>query len=388
MLKNKFKIITLILTIILLLTTPFCFADDDTYIDSEDAADYVVDADQTEVNEENNDNSSDFKKSDVYLTGQDVKIDYIVDGNVFVMADNVTISSQIGGDAFICAKNITIDKDGYIFSNLFAAANDVTIEGVVYDVFAAANNVTVSGFVYRDMKVVANTINIYGTVGRNAFISTESLNFVRGNEDSEDYTVGGITGDLNYSAKSESEIPEGVIGGNTNFTKVIVNENSISAKDLKDLIVSALSFIALTVAMWLLSLWLAPNFLKNTGKLISNRILAVVGFGILGLITIPIISVVLLCVGIASASIPLLLLYILLLLISKSVFIISITNVLCKKLNIDKKLLTFGILVGVSLAVWLLTLIPKLGIFIGLAATLLGFGVLITNILPHKEKEA
>ncbi len=31
-------------------------------------------------------------------------IDYIVDGNLFVMANTVTINSQIGGDAFIMAK--------------------------------------------------------------------------------------------------------------------------------------------------------------------------------------------------------------------------------------------------------------------------------------------
>ena len=379
MLKNKLKIIALILTIILLLTTPLCFADDDTYTDTENTAEQVGTEDQ-----QMNTNSTEFKKSDIYLTGQDVKIDYIVDGNVFVVAENVTISSQIGGDAFICAKNITIDKDGYIFSNLFAAAGDITIEGVVYDVYAAANNVTVKGFVYRDIKAVCSTLNIYGTIGRNAFLNIENLNFTKGTEDSEDYVVGGITGDLNYSSKSEVEIPEGVIGGTTNFTKVVVNENSTSVTDY---IVSALSFIALVVAIWLLSLWLAPKFLQNTEKLISKRKLAVIGFGILGLITIPIISIVLLCVGIASVALPLLLLYILLLLISVSVFIIAITNVLSAKLKIEKKLLTFGLLVGVSLVIWLIKLIPVLGALVSFVAMLLGFGILITNILPHKEKE-
>ena len=385
MLKNKFKIIALILAITLFLATPFSLADDDTYIDSEDAAENVVNEDQPEVNEENNNNSTDFKKSDVYLTGQDVKIDYIVDGNVFIVAENVTISSQIGGDAFICAKNITIDKEGYIFSNLFAAAGDITIEGVVYDVFAVANNITVKGYVYRDLKAACNTLNVFGAVGRNAFVDVEKINFTNGDESSDEYSVGSITGDLNYSSKSEIEIPEGTIGGKANFTKVVSNENSTSVTTY---IVSALSFIALVVAIWLLSLWLAPKFLKNTENLISKRILAVIGLGILGLIIIPIISIVLLCVGIASVALPLLLLYILLLLISISVFIIAITNVLCTKLKIEKKLLTFCLLVGVSLAMWLIKLIPVVGNLVGAVAMLLGFGIIITNILPHKEKEA
>lgn len=385
MLKNKFKIVALILTIILFVTTPFCLADDDVYIDSENAAEYVVNEDQTEVSPASNDDSADFKKSDVYLTGQDVKIDYVVDGNVFVVAENVTISSQIGGDAFICAKNITVDKEGYIFSNLFAAAGDVTIEGVVYDVFAVANNVTVKGYVYRDLKAACNTLNVYGTVGRNAFVNVENIDFTNGDESSDEYSVGSITGDLNYSSNSEIEIPEGTLGGKANFTKVVSNENSTSAKDY---IVSALSFIALVVALWLLSLWLAPKFLKNTEKLLSKRKLAVVGFGILGLIIIPIISIVLLCVGIATVALPLLLLYVLLLLISISVFIIAITNVLSTKLNMEKKLLTFGLLVGVSLVVWLIKLIPVVGTLVSFVAMILGLGILITNILPHKEKEA
>ena len=80
--------------------------------------------------------------------------------------------------------------------------------------------------------------------------------------------------------------------------------------------------------------------------------------------------------------------YVLLLLISISVFIIAITNVLSTKLNMEKKLLTFGLLVGVSLVVWLIKLIPVVGTLVSFVAMILGLGILITNILPHKEKEA
>ena len=108
------------------------------------------------------------KKSDVYLTGDDVKVDYIVDGNLFILANTVTISSQIGGDAFICAKTINVEKEGYIYSNLFAAANEVNISGVVYDLYTTANTLNINGYVYRDIRTSSDTLNFSGVIGRNA----------------------------------------------------------------------------------------------------------------------------------------------------------------------------------------------------------------------------
>src|SRR5699024_7588730 len=74
-----------------------------------------------------------YKQQDVWLTGDNVTIDYIVDGNVFVAANNVTINSQIGGDVFVVANTVTVGEQGYIFSNLFAVADSININGVVYD---------------------------------------------------------------------------------------------------------------------------------------------------------------------------------------------------------------------------------------------------------------
>ena len=390
MLKNKFKIIAILLTIILLLSTPFCLADDETeyeeendiLIDTVDNPEYM-ESEETENNESLD--SETFKKSDVYLSGQDVKIDYVVDGNIFVIAENVTISSQIGGDAFICAKNITIEQEGYIFSNLFAATTDLTINGVVYDVYAVANNISITGYIYRDLKATCNTLNIFGTIGRNAFVATEKINFNNGDEDSAEYLIGNITGDLNYSSASEATIPEDSVGGKVNYTKQISKNNNSTS--ITDYIVDALSFLIFVAITWLLALWLAPKFLFSTEKILSKRFLAVILFGILNLILIPIISILLLCFGVtAVVSLPLILLYILLLLISTPVFLIALNNVLCKKLNVNKKLVTFGSLMGISLVMWLIKLIPFVGGIVSFVAILLGIGIIFTNILPRKEK--
>lgn len=396
MLKNKFKIIAILLTIILCVSAPFVFADDEisseqTISDSEPE----VTSEDTITDDETSDTSSDdsFKKSDVYLAGDNINIDYVVDGNVFIFADNVTISSQIGGDAFICAKTITISNQGYIFSNLFAVSDYLNIEGVVYDVYSCAKNVTVSGYVYRDLKSTSDTLNIFGTIGRNAFVSASTINFVNETsvvseeEGSEPMTIssqGTISGNLNYSSKSEISIPENVVSGEINYTQISSsNENS----SVKDYIVSLLTFLVLVAIIWLLSLWLAPKFLSNTDKLLTKRFLPVLGYGVLGLLLLPIIAILLICSGITSSiGLLILILYIALLCISTSVFLIAVNNVICNKFNISKKWPMFGILMIVSIVLWLLSLIPYIGVVLKIACVILGLGIVIVNILPHKEK--
>ena len=86
-----------------------------------------------------------FKKGDVYLTGNDVVVNDIIDGNLFVFANSVTINSQIGGDAFILAGTVNVGEQGYIFSNLFTCAQNVNISGVVYDLYTTAQTVSING---------------------------------------------------------------------------------------------------------------------------------------------------------------------------------------------------------------------------------------------------
>ena len=169
MLKNKTKIIAFLIVLILAITSSFVYADNET--SSENDIALISDTSETkpvETNVENtvstNETSKDsYKNSDVYLMGDNVTIDYVVDGNLFVMADTVTINSKIGGDAFIMAKTINVGDQAYIFSNLFAMANSIDIKGVVYDVYALSQNFTVSnGYIYRDAKLCCNTINING----------------------------------------------------------------------------------------------------------------------------------------------------------------------------------------------------------------------------------
>ena len=388
MLKNKITKITLVLLLALSLLVPIVRADDneaEPISDSsqEKAVETTQGNETTSETTQSTDNS--MKKSDVYLTGDDVKVDYIVDGNLFILANTVTISSQIGGDAFICAKTINVEKEGYIYSNLFAVANEVNISGVVYDLYTTANTLNINGYVYRDIRTSSDTLNFSGVIGRNAYVYSKNIE-ISSNSDGQSSVTNKATiyGDLNYSSSSEASIPEGTVTGSVNYSPVTTSTKS---KSISSYILALGRFIVTVLVIWLLYLWLAPKFLENTGALLSKKLLPVIGSGILTPIIFVIAFVLLLILGLTSnIAIIGTMLFAILLMISTSTFVIAVNNLVCKKFNISKNTTTFGILIITSAVIWLLELIPVVGSILNFVIMIIGLGILVTAIIPEKEK--
>lgn len=391
MLKNKTKIIAFLLVLILAITSSFVYADNET--SSENDIALISDTSETkpvETNVENtvstNETSKDsYKNSDVYLMGDNVTIDYVVDGNLFVMADTVTINSKIGGDAFIMAKTINVGDQAYIFSNLFAMANSIDIKGVVYDVYALSQNFTVSnGYIYRDAKLCCNTININGVIGRNAFVSCSNINF---NTDENDKGI--IYGDLTYSTPSELSFDKNIVNGNVTYKAPKVSPE----KTVREIVASYISdlgaFLAFVIIIWLVCLWLAPKFLNDTNKFVGKKTLNVLGTGLLTLIAVPIACIILLLLQLtAGISLLTVAIYILALTVAKSIFTIVANNYLCSKLNINKNTGIFGMLIVSGVIVWVISELPYVGGIVSFIISVLGLGVLVSAILPKKAKKA
>lgn len=388
MLKNKITKITLVLLLALSLLVPIVRADDNEAEPiSDNSQEKAIETTQgnetTSETTQSTDNS--MKKSDVYLTGDDVKVDYIVDGNLFILANTVTISSQIGGDAFICAKTINVEKEGYIYSNLFAAANEVNISGVVYDLYTTANTLNINGYVYRDIRTSSDTLNFSGVIGRNAYVYSKNIE-ISSNSDGQSSVTNKATiyGDLNYSSSSEASIPEGTVTGSVNYSPITTSTKS---KSISSYILALGRFIVTVLVIWLLYLWLAPKFLENTGALLSKKLLPVIGSGILTPIIFVIAFVLLLILGLTSnIAIIGTMLFAVLLMISNSTFVIAINNLVCKKFNISKNTTTFGVLIITSAVIWLLELIPVVGSILNFVIMIIGLGILVTAIIPEKEK--
>lgn len=399
MLKKKTSIIILLIVLILALTLPVVRAENETADNNSENQDVTAltlpdssmdtensESEVTILENETSDSENteaDFKEGDVYLAGDDITIDYIVDGNLFIFADSVTINSQIGGDAFIFAKSVTIGEQGYIFSNLFTVAENIDIKGVTYDLYSVSKNINISGYIYRDIKVVANTLNILGTVGRNAFVECSDIQFGNQEADSSEgqntiTSNGSISGDLNYTSKNELNIPDDKVGGNINFTqKVVESSNTINNK-----IFDLGSFIATVILIWLVLLWIAPKFVKSCNQILTNKPLPVIGLGILTPIAFIFAFIILLLLNITVAfSFLSLAVFCILLLVSSSIFVIAINNMLCTKLKINKNVGIFGMLIVSAIVLWLIKLIPILGTLVSFIVSILGLGIIVSNLI-------
>lgn len=390
MLKNKTKILVFLLILAISLTTSFVYADNETTLEDDiiPISDNL-ESSPVENNAENpistNEPTEDtYKSHDVYLTGDNVTVDYIVDGNLFVIANTVTINSKIGGDAFIMANNINVSEQAYIFNNLFAMANSIDIKGVVYDVYALAQNFTVSnGYIYRDAKLCCNTININGVIGRNAFVSCSNINF---NTDENDKGI--IYGDLTYSTPSELSFDKNIVNGNVTYKAPKVSPEKSVREIVASYILDLGAFLAFVIIIWLVCLWVAPKFLNDTNKFVGKKTLNVLGTGLLTLIAVPIACIILLLLQLtAGISLLTVAIYILALIVAKSIFTIVANNYLCSKLNINKNTGIFGMLIVSGVIVWVISELPYVGGIVSFIISVLGLGVLVSAILPKKAKK-
>ena len=133
--------------------------------------------------------------------------------------------------------------------------------------------------------------------------------------------------------------------------------------------------------------WITPKFLSNTTNIISKKLLSVIGYGLLTPIVIAVAFVILLILGITSKIALLgLSLLLLLLAISSSIFVITINRLICQKFKIEKTIGIFGMLILSSIVLWAIGLIPYVGSAINIITSLIGLGIIVTNIIPVREK--
>ncbi len=392
MLKNKLKIIALLTLIVLALTIPIVRAENEQVEPISEAPTTEENSTATPTSETTPEGETtselpeepNMKSSDAYLLGDTVTVDYIIDGNAFIFADTVVIDSQIGGNLFVCAKEVTIKENGFVVNSFFGFAEKINISGVICDFYAAAKEVNISGYIYRDMRAGAETLNLSGIIGRDAFVEADNINFSTSNEDGSITSTAMINGNFNYTANEEITIPENVVHGNVEFNKSTPYTND---KSIGDYILNLGSFVFTVVAIWLLALWLAPKFVKNPYNILSKKVLPAIGYGFLTPIVLIFAFVTLLIIGVtAGVSLIALMLFIALVAISPSSFVITANGLVCSKLKIEKPIQSFGILIACAVAYWLIGLIPVVGTIFSLAAGIIGLGIVVYNILPLKSK--
>ena len=311
----------------------------------------------------------------LYIMQNDVNIDYFVAGNAFIMGKHVTIDESVQGNVFILADEVTITKNSYIYEEAFILANKVTLSGTVANMYCSCNtfNLTSTGYVIRDLSCSGKTITLDGFVNRNAYISGSELNIA------DEKVV--VKENLEYSLPKTMTFPENAVGNN------ITKKSSIKLlEDLKDLAKSLVSLIIILIVVFLFK-----GFVHDLVDYLQNDKGKIILYGLLGLVCIPIISLIFL-ITVIGLPICILLMsaYIFAITIANAIVGLAIGSYICSKTNKEKndptlmKIILISLLV--VLGILLISNIPYIGALVSFVKIVLCFGLLLQPLLKKKNK--
>lgn len=364
--KYKFLILIILAVVLSLASTISCAT---STIAEENSSNILVESSAETAQP----NKSSENAKDLYLFDDSTNIDYSVTGNVFILANNVTISNKILGNVFILAKNVNITSKAYINSSLFVCAENVKIEGDVFDLYSVSNNLSISpnARILRDITASGKSLDLQSSIYRNANLDFSTINI--------DSNSAKINGNLSYSSKVSS-IPQEIVAGEYSFNDITSKQKATNYIQnlLEVLVVSIIVILIIILAM--------PKFAEKAQKVLKNKIMPSLGYGSIILIITPISCFILFCtiIGILP-SLAILFAYIFFLQISSALVSIPLAKIICNKMNKNIKWINIFISILLVSLIWLLEQIPILGKLISLFISILGLGILSYTIIPHKK---
>lgn len=374
---KKFFSITIICALLIAFLAGFVYAEENNLTTSQEV-NYDDDIMLINSNDETNPVAMDNMKNirdDVYLLDSDVTLKDNVDGNVYIMAKDVEITSEeISGNVFICAEEINI-RNTYINGSLFLAGEKINVTAFASDAYIVGNKVTLGEEtrILRDLRVAADKLEINGVISRNVFASANDIKM-------NNNTI--VEGDFNYSAKNEINISENV-RGEVNFEELEENDKANSNKVI-DYIKGILTSIASSALIILFIIFVLPKFNQNIGE---AKLLEAFGLGIGFLVVVPIIIILLFMtiIGVMPAFL-LIAIYIAMLAIGYTISAISIAGKIYKKINKEgnSKLYIFLFTIITLIVLNLISSIPVIGGIVSFVLTMIGDGIIISNIIKAR----
>lgn len=321
---------------------------------------------------------------DLYIASTSVNIEQktLIDGNVYIVASDVSLNGQINGSAYITAgKSFKMNYFTYISRDLYLNASNATLAGVVYrDAFINVNDelVTVSEFrTTRNLSVnSAKKVEFAGEVQGSAKINAKELHFNNEKDGNAQKCV--ILGNLNYATGSEVAIPDGVVSGEVTTSKYV--ETSSKGFSIVSTLLSLVTLIVYVLAIVLLAKVFAPKALEKLPEFNTKNVFASFALGFASLFAIFILFIVLCLLGVGvSLAFFSVVGYLFLVGLSFPLLVYKIADVLKLKLNIYLKVLI------VTVAAFIIKLIPVLGSLVMFIALLVGMGQILLALFKRNK---
>ena len=309
---------------------------------------------------------------DIYCAGQTISINATVNGDVLCAGQSVDINGTVNGN--VRAAGESINLDGLVTRSVTLVGQNITVAGsshVTDDATLSGQNINVDGSVGRDVWAAANQMTINSMVGRNITASRVNNLTLSGGAD--------VGGDVTYTSPQTLQRDHGArVSGTVTYHNYQPHHNS-----------SPIGFLWFVKAYWYLAMIvlglvlvaLFPRQFKawnpEWGKAFWWKML----IGFLASFVVPAVIILLLLSVIGlPIGLLLLILWIAAAFIATPLSSYFVGNLVVPKLHPVLMVLIGGAILGV------VELIPVLGWIVGFAAYWFGTGVLLKGIWRSYKK--
>lgn len=280
-------------------------------------------------------------RDDLYVSGEDVKVEGTVQGDVFAGGQAVTIEGTVMGDVIAAGQRITID--GAVRGDVIGVAQTVVVNGVVGgsvrvgcqavqiggkavvdgdllvgafsvesqsgsriggDIVAGAYQALVDGDVDRDIMAALGALQIGGKIGRNvtvqvgdgedqegppptAFIGSPGITMLTVPVGLTVADGAQIAGKLAYTSKKKADIAPGakIAGGVTRAVPKVAPGEKEAEPTLRSRALDELRRLVALLLVGLLMIWLLPGWTRALADKIEAKPLPGLGWGIVAFFT-------------------------------------------------------------------------------------------------------
>ncbi len=253
--------------------------------------------------------------NDVYLPQGET-----IDGNLYAASNNITIDGEVQGDLIAAAQTITIN--GRLEGDLIAAAQTITVNGEVNgNVRIAANSGNLNGNIARNVNFIGNSLAIgpKAKIGWDVLSGATNTNImgeVNGNVDAGGNNIiltGKVGKDFNFGQSQQAQkitISSGAkIAGNLNYhentdlqradgSQISGQINTLKNTESKgqtgkDWFWSLLYGIFSAMIVGLIIIYPGKNIILTLKKIIREKPFASLGWGIITLLAAPTAAIIL-----------------------------------------------------------------------------------------------
>ncbi len=385
--------------LILVLLTKTCIATEETSQEEnfDDLVDLISETDPTisypdEMQEGNMDSLKRTKEprtslgmieDDVYEIKKEVHLREMIDGNVYIMAEKLVIDgAMIHGNLYAMARQIKIENSE-ISGSVYAMGQEISLAGTIDgDAYIISENTVIEekATIWRSVRILADQLDIRGTVGRSVYASLDTLNVL---------DTAKIEGELSYVSNQKGSISETAQIGNVEFIAVLPEEETTRATTM-DYVMDIVSIALRTAIIGFIVLCFVNKFRKMTRENVVVDFLKFTGKGLGVFVCLPALAILLMISMIGTAlGISLLALYFVLLYIATTMFSLEIVYRITtmKKQTKVSNVQVIGIAILLSILVHAMRYIPVAGGWIHLILILMGLGILWDMMFKKIKKE-